>query len=276
MSQTVQANPKALIESIARVLPPSARDDARNLLSLYLDNLTALSPGGNLLQLGGAKAGASAAPQGVAHSVAGANAQYSVSIQNPATPQGTQIWHEFSYSPVKSFTKNVTTLPATTATSFQVPAVGVKAYTRIRSSFDQKTWSSYQLSSTDPIDAGHVSSSAIAKAAAFNQTNYAVVNSQKNGGLLTVTVNGTGGDFTPYTAVRGSTESLRPSATIVGLEEGTQQFVTYDGSQFHIAPNVAQALSDDVEPVGSVVVGSGQSGGGGTNGRNDGRLVGTY
>ena len=92
MSQSIQSNPSALVESVARNLPPSARDDFRNLMNeTVLANLTALSPGGNLLQIGGVKAGSSAPPVGVTHSVAGANTQLSVSISNPPTPQGQPI-----------------------------------------------------------------------------------------------------------------------------------------------------------------------------------------
>jgi hypothetical protein len=275
MSQALQSNPSALVESVARNLPPSARDDFRNLMNeTVLANLTALSPGGNLLQIGGVKAGSSAPPVGVTHSVAGANTQLSVSISNPPTPQGQPIWHEFSYSPLKSFVSNdTTTLEPTTATSFQVPAVGQTVYTRLRSSYDKVNWSPYQLSSTSPTNAGLLSSAATAPGGAFNQTNFAEVNSQTSGGITTVSVNGAGGTYTPYTAVKGAVESTRPSATIVGVELGSSQFLGWDGSQFQISPTLAGAFPDDLEPVGAITVGSGTPGGGGTSGGNGGRMT---
>lgn len=275
MSQTIQSNPQALIESIARVLPPGAKDDARQFFQLLVDNLTALSPGGNLLRIGGVQQNASAPPQGVAHSVSAANGVATVKIVNPQTPGGTQIWHEISYSPLKSFTQNVTTEEPTTSTSVTIPQSGVSAFYRIRSSYDKKSWTNYTLSSTSTIDAGLVGSSAIEPASVLNQTNYAFVNSQAAGSGSIVTVNGSGGTFAPYTSIRGSQSFLRPSATIVGVELGSSQFVGYDpkANQFHILPTLAEAMPDNYEPVGYVQVGSGTPGGGGTYGGNGGRLT---
>lgn len=274
MSQTIQGNPEAMVESVARSLPTGARDDFRTLMKqIVLGNLISLSPGGNLLQIGGPKSGGSAAPVGVAHTVTGANGVATVAITNPANSAPNSIWHEVSYSPVISFTKGVVTRPATTDTNITIPVSGVNAFYRLRSSFDQKTWTSYKLSSTSSIDAGLVESSAIAPGASFNQTNFAIVNSASDGGIDTVTVNGTGGTFTPYTAVKGSVQSLRPSATIVGTELGNDQFVGFDGSQFHLLSTLAGVFPDDLEPVGHVVVGSGTPGGGGVTGGNGGRLT---
>ena len=272
MSQTVQSNPRALVESVARTLPPSARDDFRNLLNeIVLANLTALSPGGNLIQPGGTQANSSAAPVGVTHSVAAANGVATVTISNPAQ-HVTPIWHEISYGPLASFTKNPTTLEPTTATSVTIPQSGVNAYYRLRSSFDKKTWSPYTLASTNSINAGLVESSAISSAATFNQSNFAVVASQSYGADAAVTISGTGGILSSYTAVKGSKESLRPSATIFGVEFGLTQYVGYDGSQFHIKGTLAEVLDDSLEPVGAVAVGGGQTGGGGTSGGNGGRM----
>ena len=95
-------------------------------------------------------------------------------------------------------------------------------------------------------------------AAAFNQTNFGVVNSQASGSLALVTISGTGGDLTPYSAVRGATEVIRPSGTIVGVVPESEQFVGYDGNQFILKPTLASVLADNLEPVGKVsVVGTG-------------------
>lgn len=267
----IQANPLALVESIAQRLHPQAQEDFRNFSKLLLDNLTALSPGGNLVQIGGAQAGGSKPPVGVTHVVQGANAQYTVAINNP--PGETRpIWHRVSYGPLVSFSKDVTAMEPTTQTSVVIPTPGTNGFVQLESSYDKKTWSKPQLSSTKPIDAGLVSSSATAPGGVFNQTNYAVVSSKASGAGAAIEVNGTGGNFTPYTAVRGATQVSRPSATIVGNLAG-QQFVGYDGAHYQLKSTLAQTMDDKLEPVGAVVIGSGQTGGGQTAGGNGGRLT---
>lgn len=273
MSQTIQSDVLAKVESVARTLRPSAADDFRLLMKdVVLANLTALSPGGNLITPGGTKASASAPPVGVTHSVTGANGVATVNITNPASR--TPIYHEISYSPLVSFTKNVTTLPPTANTSVTIPQSGVKAFYRLRSSFDQKTWSDYQHPVGGPVavDAGLVESSAMSPGSAFNQTNFALVQSQSYGSGAAITIGGTSSPFTPYTAQKGSTQSLRPSATIVGANLQPSTFIGWDGSQYQVRATLADVLSDDLEPVGSVALGSDETGGGGTFGGNGGRL----
>jgi hypothetical protein len=255
MSQTVQADAMARIENVARTLPPKGADEFRILMrDVVLANLTALSPGGNLIQPGGPQPNASAPPVGVTHSTTGANGVLTVAINNPPAAKSTPIYHEISYSPIISFTQNVTTLPPTTSTNVTIPASGLAPYVRLRSSFDQKSWSPYQLSATTPIDAGLVESSALAPGATFNQTNFAQVNSAVSNGVVGVSVSGVAGSLTPYTAVKGDTEFLRPSATIVGVEPSTDQFVGWDGSQFQLKPTLAGVLLNNLEPVGRVSV----------------------
>ena len=256
MSQTVQSNPRALVESIARILPPSAQDDFRNLMNEFLiANITALSPGGNPIQIGGPSAGSSAAPVGVTHTVSGANGVFTATISNPPTAKSTTIYHEISYSPLKSFTQGVTTLEPTTATNVTLPAPGASFYFRVRSSFDKKTWSNYQLSSVAAIDAGLVESSAVAAGAAFNQSNFAQVNSSAaTGGSATITVSGASSTLSSYTAVKGAAQQIRPSATIVGIQPSTDQFIGWDGVQFRAKPTLASVLADSLEPVGKVSV----------------------
>lgn len=271
MSNTVQSGLQARIESIARSVAPKAQEDVRQLFAAIVHNLTALSPGGNLLEIGGAQANASKPPVGVTHSVVGANGVATVAINNPSGAQ--PIYHEVSYSPLASFTKNVTTMPSTTATSVTIPQSGVSAFYRLRSSFDKKTWSPYQMASTKAVDAGLVASNALEPGTAFNQTNFASVMGVSSGSLDTVTVNGTGGPFSSYTAVKGSAQSTRPSATLIGSELGPSQFVGYDGSQFHLLSTLAGVFPDNLEPVGFIDLNSGTSGGGGASGGNGGRLT---
>lgn len=275
MSQAIQADALAKIESVARTLKPGAADDFRLLMrDVMLANLTYLSPGGNLLQFGGAKSGGAAAPTGVTHTIEGANGQYSVAIQNPPTSQGSPIWHEISYSSLKSFTgPTTTTLEPTTATSATIAEPGGNFFFRLRSSYDKVNWSNYQLAEQSSIPANYVGAAATEPGVPLNQSNFAFVNSQPSAGVPTVSINGVGGTYSPYTAVRGGIQSLRPSATIVGTELGSTQFVGFDGSQFHLSPNLASILDDNLEPVGSVVVGSGVAGGGGANGGNGSRMT---
>lgn len=255
MSQTVQANPEALIENIARNLPPSVQDDFRNLMSgVVLANITSLSPGGNLVQAGGAKQGSSTPPAGVVFSADGANGVITVSITDPSTAKPNTIWHEISYGTLISFTRNVTTLPATTNTALTIPASGQSLFVRLRSSFDKITWTAYQLASTSATDAGLVQATAMTPAAAFNQTNFAEVNSAASGSAAVVTIGGTGGPLTSYPAVRGTTQALRPSGTVVGVAPGTEQFVGWDGSGFQLKPTLAGVLADNLEPVGKASV----------------------
>ena len=254
MSTTIQSHPQALIESVARSFPASAQDDARQLLTLMVTNLTVLSPGGNLLRPGGAQAGSSAPPMGVGFNVRGGSGVFTVEVTNPATGSNPALWHEISYGPLASFTQNVTTMTPTTSGSVSIPAAGQSYFFRLRSSFDKKTWSAYQLASTSAIAAGLVESGSIAAGATFNQTNYGVVNSQASGSSAAVTVSGTGGNLTAYTAVQGSMETLRPSATIVGVVPQSEQFVAWNGRGFQLKPTLAGVLADDLEPVGKVSV----------------------
>lgn len=254
MSNTIQSGHQARIESIARSMPPKAQEDMRQLLTSVIHNLTALSPGGNLLEIGGAQANASKPPTGVTHTVQGANAQYTVGITNPSSPQGTQIWHEISYSPLKSFTQGRVTMEPTTDTSVQIPSPGGSFFFRLRSSFDKKTWSNYQYASTSPVKAGLVSSAATSSGGAFNQTNFAEVNSQAAGTSAAVTISGVGGLLSAYTAVKGAAQQVRPSATIVGVTPQSTQFVGFDGTSFALKPTLAAVLSDNLEPVGKVSV----------------------
>ncbi len=275
MSQTINSNAESLIEDVVRMMPPKAMDRARQLFrDVFLRNLVALSPGGNLIQPGGPQANASKPPVGVTHTVSGANGVLTVSIANPQSPQGTPIYHEFSYSPNISFVgRNITTLPPTTNTSITIPAVGGNFYGRLRSSYDLKTWTNYTLSSRSPIEAGYVESSAISSGATFNQTNLAVVSSESSSDAATIAISGPSGAFTPYIAIKGAVQSRRPSATIVGLQFGPSQFVGWDGSQFQVKNTLAAVLADNLEPVGGVMIGNSQTGGGGTAGGNGGRLT---
>lgn len=255
MSQTIHSQASALIEGVAHCLPLKAQNDFRFLMrEIVLGNLTALSPGGNLVHPGGPVAGSSAPPAGVTTEVTGANGVFSVAIANPSSAKPGTVFHEISYSPLKSFTRDVVTMPPTTDANTSIPNPGGKFFFRRRSSFDKKTWGPYEPVSTSPIDAGLVESSAMSAGSSFNQTNFGVVNSAAYGGAVRVTVSGTGGLLTSYTAVKGRSQAVRPSATIVGVPPSVDRFVGWDGNQFLLKPTLAAVLADNLEPVGKVSV----------------------
>ena len=242
------------IESVCKQLPSGAQEDFRTLMRSVISNLQRVSPGGTLLAAGGTKTGSSAPPSGVGFQVAGANGSYTATIRNPSGGSGT-IYHEVSYSPLKSFTSGVTVMSPTTATSVAVQDPGSSYFFRIRSSFDLVNWSGYTLASTAAISAGKVSSAATADAGAFNQTNYGVVGSTAVGSTAEVSVQGASGPLTNLVTQKGPTQASLPGATIFGVTPGSDQFVAHDGSTYVIRPTLAGVLADDRNtPIGAVSV----------------------
>jgi hypothetical protein len=118
-----------------------------------------------------------------------------------------------------------------------------------------------------------MSSAAIEPGATFNQTNYAEVNSPSTGTGEEITISGSGGLLSSYTAVKGSVQTVRPSATIINADSGTDQYVGWDGGQYQTKSTLASVLADNLEPVGKVTVGSGTAGGGTATGGNGGRMT---
>ena len=275
MSST-QASPlplSAQIESvrgaIASTSGNAAAEDFRVLAETLVGAIQATNP--NALRPQGTAA-TQAAPQGTAISANGANGAITIAMED-GEQAGRPVWKEISTSPVKGFTSNVTVHPVTTGNSLVLNQPGASHFVRMRTSFDRQNWSGYQMSGQAPVEAGLVSSSAIAAGGAFNQTNYAEVTSTSSGSGDVVSINGAGCTYTPYTAVKGGAQSLRPSATIVGLVQQSKQFVAWDGSQFRLQPSLATTLADNLEPVGVVTVGSPVVGGGTASGGNGGRLT---
>ncbi len=273
---STQANPLPLsaeIEnvrsSLARIAGSAAAEDFRTLAETLVAALQATNP--NALRPQGSTA-TQVAPVGTSITANGANGAISIAMEDGAQ-NGRPVWKEISTSPVKGFTQAVTVHPVTTGNSLMIAQPGVSHFIRMRTSFDRKNWSGYQMVSQTAVSAGLVSSSATAAGGTFNQTNYAEVTSTSTGAGDVVSINGPGGRFTPYTAVKGGVESLRPSATIVGLVQQSKQFVAWDGKQFSLHTNLASTMADSLEPVGVVTVGSGEVGGGTVAGGNGGRLT---
>lgn len=246
------------IESVAKTLPSGAQEDFRQLAQTIINNIQAALPGGQFITPGGAKSGSGTAPVGVNFNVTGGNGAFTASITNPTTAQGQTIWHEVSYSQLKSFTGNPspTVMPPTAGTSVVIPAPGSSFFFRIRSSFDLVNWSPYQLAATTAIDAGLQSSAATSDAGAFNQTNYGVVNSAAVGSTVEVSISGASGSLSSVTAQKGPTQISLPSARIVGVTPGSNQFVGYvEGEGYVLSPTLAGLLANDnVRPVGKCSV----------------------
>ena len=192
-------------------------------------------------------------------SVTGANGAFNFEITNAPQSANRIIYHELSYSSQSSFVggSGVTTLPVSTATKGTVPAPGITAYWRIRSSYDQANWNAYQtLPGT--IAAGLQSSAASEAATVLNQTNYANVDSVANGSSAIVRVFGKAGPNTQFPSVKGPQETILPSATVIGVPLSSQQVVGFDGSNYQVRQTLPEVLQDNSTPIGAVsVVGGG-------------------
>jgi hypothetical protein len=252
------------IESVAKQLPAGAQEDFRQLAQALVNNVQKANPGGQFIAPGGAKTNSGTPPTGVGFAVAGANGAFQASITNPTGPtaQGQSLWHEISFSPLKSFTGNPspTVLPPTQATSVTIPAPGETHFLRVRSSYDLTNWSPYQLASTSPISAGLVSSAATESAAAFNQTNLGVVNSTAVGSTAVVTVAGAAAALSSVPTVKGTAQSVTPAATIIGADPGSTQYVGYDqnSKEYVMGDTLPDVFDDSITPIGKVsVVGTG-------------------
>jgi hypothetical protein len=202
---------------------------------------------------------ATAPPPQCIFTAAGKNGAVTVQITNPSQSINKTIYHELSYSTVKSFVGGSTvTLPVSTSThqTFQVP--GVTAYWRLRSSYDQNNWNSYQLQAAT-VKAGLVSSAASESATVLNQTNYASVDSaDAGGGTANVRIFGKAGPNTQFPAVKGAAETILPSATVINVPLSSQQVVGFDGTNFKVRGTLPEVLVDGDTPIGSVsVVGGG-------------------
>lgn len=231
------------------------KNDLRTLLqNLVLNDQTLATSTGTQF---GQSAQNVAPPAQAGFAVSGANGAYTATIANPAGVVAS-LWHEVSYSTVKGFTSNVTTLPATQATSVTLNLPGQSLFFRLRSSTNRQTWNDYQLSSQSVVSSGLISSAATSAGAAFNQTNFGVVTSTAVGASANVQVQGAGSALSSMVAVKGKNQSILPGATIIGVTPGSSQFVAWTGSNYVLRPTLAAVLDDDLTPVGKVsVVGTG-------------------
>ena len=204
---------------------------------------------------------ASAPPPLATLAVTGVNGDFQIEITNPSQSINKAIYHELSYCSQPSFVggSGVTTLPVSTSTKLTVAGPGVTAYWRIRSSYNQNNWNSYQVSPSS-ISAGLQSSAASESATVLNQTNYAHVDSIANAGdtAADVRIYGKSGINTQFPAVKGSAETILPSATIINVPFATEQVVGFDGSDYQVRGTLPEVLEDGTTPIGALsVIGSG-------------------
>lgn len=264
-------DPQSLIESAIG----GSKEDLRTLLQYLASNQTLLHQATGTSPLDpttGEQSPSTTPPPAAAATAQGANGAITLHIQNPAQSVKATIYHEVSYSTVKNFSQNVTTLPVTSQGSVVIPAPGQAPFIQIRSSYDGKTWNSHKLVQNSSVDAGLMTSAAIEPASVLNQSNFATVRAEAPGGPApTIRVFGPNGPYSGYVAVRGAAQYRRPSATILNADYSSSQIVAYDGKEFHLSSTLPGAFKDSWEPVG--LAAQGVDGGGGVLGGNGGRLT---
>jgi hypothetical protein len=241
-----------------------------------IDQLTALNQSAGISPVhptSSTQAAAGTPPPLASAAAAGANGTIALSITNPSLPANATVYHEVSYSTVKNFSQNVTTLPKTAQTSVVIPAPGQTPFIRYRSSFDGVHWNSHQFVQNTAVEAGLQSSAATSNAVVLNQSNYAtVVGQPSSGGIPTIQVYGPSGPYHGYTRVKGTVQSSRPSATLINEDYQADTFVAWDGEKYQTGSSLPSTFNDDWEPVGVAAV-NGAPGGGGATGGNPGRLT---
>lgn len=266
------SDPRSLIESAVA----GNKEDMRRLLLAFTDQheLHNQSTGTNWLNPTSSVQKPSTTPPPAASTVAnGANGTIAVQITNPSQAARATIYHEVSYSTVKNFSQDVTTLPASPSGFVTIPAPGQAPFIRVRSSYDGSTWNSHQLIQNSAVNAGLQSSAASEPGTVLNNWNFATVSAQgAPGEVPVIRVYGPNGPYSGYTAGRGSTQVTRPSATILNSSFKQSQIVAYDGKNFQLSPSLAGAMKDNWEPVGQALV-NGAPGGGGNLGGNGARLT---
>jgi hypothetical protein len=240
-----------LIESLVNKLPANTQDDARNLFQAFSAGV--IQAQNSLGISGGANAANVATPPQATLSVTGANGAFSIGITNPKLSTPATLWHEVSYSPVASFASNVTTLAPTQATSINVNSPGATVYFRIRSSYNQSVWNNYSVFGSQ-VSAGLVSSEATSEGGAFNQTNLGTVTSAASGSTANVSIQGANGALSSLVRLKGGTQQILPSATVIGATPGSNLFVGFDGRQYRLQPTLAAVLTDNQIPIGKVSV----------------------
>lgn len=194
--------------------------------------------------------------------VTGANGAFAITITLPqqaggsSTPQNasnSQIYQEVSSSTVGNFASGVVTQPITTATSLVVANPGATLFWRVRSSYDQTTWSAY-VTQPGSVAAGLQTSNATQPNLSLNQSNFATIDSVGAGGTATIRIYGSGGPGSSWTNIIGTASKVVPGGTIAGISYGSTPFVAFDGTKYRVVPSLTQTFPDTWIPVGRVSV----------------------
>ena len=234
--------------------------DLQNALLGMYDQLDMLNQAGGtnfLSPVNSQQQPAAAPPAQAGLSMTGANGVFTIAITPAAQSVNAVLYHELSFSLESNFSSGVTILPVSAATNQTYAAPGLSVYWRLRSSFDQKNWNAYTFQG-GVVSAGLQSSAATENANVLNQTNYASIDSVAAGASANLRVFGKSGVGFMYPAVKGSVETILPSATIVNVPLSSNQVVAFDGDKYQVQPTLPQVLADGMTPTGSVsVVGAG-------------------
>jgi hypothetical protein len=219
-------------------------------------------------------------PNPAQFNVVGQDGNFNVAITNPqftnaltpllkqsqfaGTPnlQQAQIYHELSSSATPQFDTSggVVTYPASTATSYVFPSPNQTLYWRLRSSYDQKKWNSYQMFQSKNGVIAAVSSGAMSSASSvnnlmLNQSNFANIDSVVAGAHSNVRIyNSISGPNHNWVRAVGNTTEVLPAGTIINVTYGTNPFVAFDGEQYQLKPQMPQTFTDHWKPVGRVSV----------------------
>lgn len=248
-------------EALARSAAAGNREDMYTLLTTMIaqhDLINAATGNNWKAPTNSPQQPSSPPPPQASISVAGANGAYTLSIKNPSLSLSATIYHEVSFSPIKSFSNDVTTLSPSAATSVNLPAVGQTQFVRIRSSYDQANWNSYSLAQQTPVAGGYQTSAATENGVPLNTSNYAIVDSVAVGASADVRVYGTAGPNTMWPGVKGANETIYPSATIINVPLSSNPIVGIKDNQFSAIQTLPQVFPDATTPVGQVsVVGGG-------------------
>jgi hypothetical protein len=200
---------------------------------------------------------ATAPPSAPGISVTGANGAFAYTLTPPSSSINKTLYYQLQYSAQSNFTSGNTTI-STQAVNGNIPAPGVSAYFQARCSYDQSNWSSW-ASAGGQIAAGLQTSAATNPNVPLNQSNYANVDSVAAGASANVRVFGSSGPGTQYPSVKGSQETIQPSATIINVPYSTNPVVALSGDpNYQVKNTLPEVFADDLTPVGAVsVVGAG-------------------
>lgn len=256
----------ALRLSIGQINQAAKGDnDLRETLTGIYNELAALhqQTGSSPIQkVDRAPAGYNPPPPVSSFSVVGANGQFQISIMLPQQSAGSQapknaanapIWQELSSSPAAEFTSEVQTYPLSTNTSFVFSNPGATLYWRLRSSYDQRTWTGYRRLA-NPVSSGLASSAASNPNLSLNQSNFATIDSIANGAAATVRIYGPGGPGTSWTRILGSRSEVIPGGTILGAAYGANLYIAWDGDRYQAKSILTETFPDGWVPVGRVSV----------------------